>query len=92
MRTQDIFDHQVTTLVHLVQRLHKAAARAARLGERGVGRDAEEIAGVDAAGDNGAGVVLEKNDRVGRRGKWGRGSARMNTACTRALWKGHVVA
>ncbi len=25
MRTQDIFDHQVTTLVNLVQRLHKAA-------------------------------------------------------------------
>jgi hypothetical protein len=34
MRTQDIFDHQVTTLVHLVQRLHKAAGADSELATR----------------------------------------------------------
>ena len=34
MRTQDIFDHQVTTLVHLVQRLHKAVGTDSELATR----------------------------------------------------------
>lgn len=34
MRTQDIFDHQVTTLVHLVQRLYKAAGADSELTKR----------------------------------------------------------